>query len=70
MKYIATLTAEFEITAENIAEARRVAAWIKSVGERLGTRYTAKDRRGIKYASRRVKECVAVRKVKQNETHT
>jgi hypothetical protein len=37
-RYVATLVAEFAIEAENIAQARKAAKVIRSLGERAGAR--------------------------------
>lgn len=55
MTYRCVLTAEFEIRAENIVEARRQAQTIRAIGERYGRRWISRhDRDGIPHSIRHI----------------
>lgn len=57
--YRVTLTATYEIDAENVAQARLVARRIRSIGEVVGGRRGPHDRDEIRYVVRRVSERLA-----------
>ncbi len=62
MKYGATLIAEFEIEAENIAHARKVAKAIRSIGERGGASRGQHDRDSVPHVIRLTSEGLEVRR--------
>lgn len=55
-RYLLTYTATFEVSAENIMQARAAAERVKAVGATVGRRYGAHDRRGTHYSVRRLSE--------------
>ncbi len=63
MKYRATVTAEFLIEAENVAQAKREAASLTCIGERVGGRRGVNERDWIRHSITRLGQSVRVERV-------
>lgn len=62
MRYLATLHAEFEIEAENIVEARRLAGKIKAIGQVIGCRRPEHNRDLVHYSVEKTSSTVKVKR--------
>lgn len=62
MRYRATLIANFAIEAENIAQAKRIAKYIRAIGERYGVSRVGNSRDFIPHRIDRIDELITVRK--------
>lgn len=58
MKYTVEVRTIFEITAENVIEARKLAQKIRAIGECSGAKRLPKNRECIRYNIERLSECV------------
>ena len=64
MKYRAILTAEIEIEAENIVEAKRLSKDVRVIGDRIGARYPKNNRECVQYSVQTVSQHIKVTKSK------
>ena len=64
MKYTATITAVFEIEAENVIEAYRVSKRLRCIGEVSGSRHKPHNRDSVRYSMTKVSEQVKLARSK------